>query len=44
MIGDYVYYPSSAVPGGIRSPVIQQQSGTYGIATLTYRTNLSKSL
>ncbi|WP_342260536.1 hypothetical protein [Spiroplasma endosymbiont of Notiophilus biguttatus] len=43
MIGIYVNLSSSALAGGIWTPVIQQQSGTYGIATLTYRTNLSKS-
>lgn len=43
MIGVYVNLSSSALAGGIWTPVIQQQSGTYGIATLTYRTNLSKS-
>lgn len=43
MIGVYVNLSSSALAGGMWTPVIQQQSGTYGIATLTYRTNLSKS-
>ncbi|WP_342217574.1 hypothetical protein [Spiroplasma endosymbiont of Amphimallon solstitiale] len=43
MIGVYVNLSSSALAGGIWTPVIQQQSSTYGIATLTYRTNLSKS-
>lgn len=43
MIGVYVNLSSSALAGGMWTPVIQAQSGTYGIATLTYRTNLSKS-
>ncbi|WP_338960938.1 MULTISPECIES: hypothetical protein [unclassified Spiroplasma] len=43
MIGVYVNLSSSALAGGIWTPVVQAQSGTYGIATLTYRTNLSKS-
>lgn len=43
VIGVYINLSSSALAGGMWTPVIQQQSGTYGIATLTYRTNLSKS-
>lgn len=43
IIGVYVNLSSSALAGGIWTPVVQAQSGTYGIATLTYRTNLSKS-
>ncbi len=43
MIGVYVNLSSSALADWIWTPVVQQQSSTYGIATLTYRTNLSKS-
>ena len=43
VIGVYINLSSSALAGGIWTPIVQQQSSTYGIATLTYRTNLSKS-
>ncbi|WP_375317488.1 hypothetical protein [Spiroplasma endosymbiont of Virgichneumon dumeticola] len=43
MIGVSVPLSSSALASGMWTPIIQQQSGTYGIASLTYRTNLSKS-
>lgn len=43
VIGVYINLSSSALAGGMWTPIIQQQSSTYGIATLTYRTNLSKS-
>ncbi|WP_342217464.1 hypothetical protein [Spiroplasma endosymbiont of Amphimallon solstitiale] len=39
MIGVYVNLSSSALAGGIWTPIIQQQSGTYGIASLTFRTS-----
>ncbi len=39
LIGVYVNLSSSALAGGMWTPVIQQQSGTYGIASLTFRTS-----
>lgn len=42
-IGVYVSLYSSALAGGIWTPIVQSQSGTYGIASLTYISNQSKS-
>ncbi|WP_338977568.1 hypothetical protein [Spiroplasma endosymbiont of Panzeria rudis] len=39
MIGIYINLSSSALAGGIWTPIVQAQSGTYGIASLTYRTS-----